>query len=204
MNLINKNLILTFILISIQFLDAQTSLPKDWYMLDKSKDGYYGVSAEKTISTLLKDKPSKTVVVAILDSGVDYKHEDLKDNMWVNPKEIPNNGKDDDKNGYIDDIHGWNFIGGKNGENVSVDNYEVVRLYGKMKYKFANADPDKISSADKKDYATFLKIKEEVESRRNAAKEALDQIEQSESLVKNAIQSAVKVIQKIYQWVWQY
>ncbi len=194
MNLINKNLILTFILISIQFLDAQTSLPKDWYMLDKSKDGYYGVSAEKTISTLLKDKPSKTVVVAILDSGVDYKHEDLKDNMWVNPKEIPNNGKDDDKNGYIDDIHGWNFIGGKNGENVSVDNYEVVRLYGKMKYKFANADPDKISSADKKDYATFLKIKEEVESRRNAAKEALDQIEQSESLVKNAIQSAVKAL----------
>lgn len=95
------------------------------------------------------------MVVAILDSGVDYKHEDLKDNMWVNPKEIPNNGKDDDKNGYIDDIHGWNFIGGKNGENVSVDNYEVVRLYGKMKYKFANADPDKISSADKKTMQHF-------------------------------------------------
>ena len=55
-----------------------------------------------------------------IDSGIDWKHEDLKDIMWVNQDEIPDNGKDDDNNGYIDDIHGWNFIGGEDGRGQSI------------------------------------------------------------------------------------
>ncbi|MGD1872075.1 MAG: S8 family serine peptidase [Mastigocoleus sp.] len=49
------------------------------------------------------------VVVAVLDTGVDYQHEDLKDNIWINSGEIADNGRDDDGNGYIDDVYGWNF-----------------------------------------------------------------------------------------------
>jgi subtilisin family serine protease len=56
------------------------------------------------------EKGSRDVVVAVIDSGIDYNHEDLKDNMWQNPGEIPDNGVDDDNNGFIDDIYGWDFF----------------------------------------------------------------------------------------------
>ena len=193
MNLYSKLLALLLANLTLTIY-AQNPLPNNWHSLDKKENGYYGVSAEKAIQSTLKDRKSKTVVVAILDSGVEYKHEDLKDNMWVNPKEIPNNGRDDDQNGYIDDIHGWNFIGGKNGENVSSDNLEVTRLYAKLKYKYDKADPDKISKADKKSYEEFLKLKEEVESHRQTATEALAGIQKSETMVKNAIQAAIKAL----------
>ena len=84
-------------------------------------------------SKFLKDKKTKTVIVAIIDSGIDIEHEDLAENIWVNPGEIPNNGLDDDKNGYVDDVHGWNFIGGPNGKNVGPDSYEATRVYGSLK-----------------------------------------------------------------------
>ena len=104
--------IYTLLALLVSFLSsvtAQDAVPKNWFHLDKSKDGFNGVSSDRTYKELLKGRKSKTVVVAILDSGVDADHEDLKSVMWTNPKEIPNNGKDDDSNGYIDDIHGWNF-----------------------------------------------------------------------------------------------
>lgn len=56
-------------------------------------------------------KGSTQVTIAILDSGTDWEHEDLRDNIWTNPNEIPDNGIDDDGNGKIDDIHGWDFVG---------------------------------------------------------------------------------------------
>lgn len=88
-----------------------TEIPKDWFLRDPETDKVQGLSVEKTYSTLLKDKPSLTVTVAVIDSGIDFEHEDLKDVMWINPKEIDGNGIDDDKNGYVDDIYGWSFIG---------------------------------------------------------------------------------------------
>jgi subtilisin family serine protease len=91
--------------------------PDNWFNLDESKDGVRGVSTEEAYKTVLKGKKSRTVVVAVIDSGVDIEHEDLKDVIWVNKGEIPDNGKDDDGNGYIDDVHGWNFIGGADGKH---------------------------------------------------------------------------------------
>jgi len=86
---------------------------KRWSHLDLEKDSIPGMSVDKAYAELLKNKKGTKVIVGVIDTGVDINHEDLKSVIWTNKKEIPNNGKDDDKNGYIDDIHGWNFIGGK-------------------------------------------------------------------------------------------
>ena len=85
---------------------ASKEVPTDWYLKDPETDSVQGVSAERVYSTLLKGKPSRTVTVAVIDSGVDIEHEELKDNLWINEDEIPGNGLDDDKNGYVDDVHG--------------------------------------------------------------------------------------------------
>ncbi|MDQ3141579.1 MAG: S8 family peptidase [Bacteroidota bacterium] len=175
-------------IIQKNYLVAQSSLPKDWYLLDYDQHKFHGISLDKVYEQVLKGRKSKTVIVAVLDSGVEADHEDLKENMWVNPKEIPGNGKDDDNNGYVDDIHGWNFIGGKDGRNVESDTYESTRLYAKLKYKYDNADPDKIASQQKKEYDMFLKVKKEVEGRRKAAESNLEQMGQSEKFIMEAIQ----------------
>lgn len=134
------------------------TVPNDWFLLDPATDKVQGVSSEKTYQTLLKGKKSKTVLVAVIDSGIDIDHEDLKDIMWVNTDEIPGNGVDDDKNGYIDDIHGWSFIGGKNG-NVDQDTYEVTREYARLKPVYENADEKKIGKKKKAEYEYWKKVK---------------------------------------------
>ncbi len=95
---------------------------KVWPHQDLLANGVPGISLDKAYE-LLKGRKSKTVVVGVIDSGIDINHEDLKDVIWTNPKEIPNNGIDDDKNGYIDDIHGWNFLG-----DIYEENMEYVRI----------------------------------------------------------------------------
>jgi len=107
--------------------------------------------------------------VAVIDSGIDAEHEDLKDIMWVNADEIPNNGKDDDNNGYIDDIHGWNFIGGADGKNVAHDNLEVTRLYRDLHKVYKDSDQSQLSKKAKKEYDKYLKLKKEIDKNRSEA-----------------------------------
>ncbi|HJY23749.1 MAG TPA: S8 family serine peptidase, partial [Hanamia sp.] len=137
--------------------------PHDWHQLDRSETGYYGISLNKAYD-LLKGKKSKTVVVAVIDSGIDTLQEDLKPVLWKNPGEIPGNGIDDDHNGYIDDVFGWNFIGGKDGRNVKQDSYEAARVYWKLKDKFGDNIPDTntLKGDEKNEAITFLKAKEKV------------------------------------------
>jgi len=146
-----------------------TQIPADWFLRDPETDHLQGVSAERTYNTLLKGKSSRTVLVAVIDSGIDIEHEDLKDIIWTNTKEIAGNGIDDDKNGYVDDVHGWNFIGGKTG-NVSDDTYELTREYVRLKNKFENADEKKIGKKEKADYELWKKIKPEFEEASAKAK----------------------------------
>ncbi len=157
-------------LLSPIFLFAQA--PDNWFHMDAS-EGYNGVSSDKAYSELLSGKSSKTVVVAIIDSGMDADHEDLADNMWVNQDEIPGNNIDDDNNGYVDDIHGWNFIGGPKG-NVNEDTYEVTRLYAKYKYKYENADRSQLSSSDKVEYDNFKIYEAAVNEELTTAKDRLE------------------------------
>jgi subtilisin family serine protease len=181
------------IILVIGGLNAQFGPPQDWIQLDKTEDGFMGVSAKKSYSDLLVNKTSQPVIVAIIDSGIDIEHEDLEGNIWVNTKEIPDNGIDDDKNGYIDDVNGWNFIGGANGVNINHETLEVTRIYSKLNGRFANVeDPYNLSSKDKKDYALYLKVKEEVENKRASAQKNLDQVMETKDAY-NAFLSALSM-----------
>ncbi|MFM8912588.1 MAG: S8 family peptidase [Flammeovirgaceae bacterium] len=140
----------------------KNSVPENWYLLDPETDSVQGVSAEKAYATLLKGQPSKTILVAVIDSGIDIDHEDLKNVIWINEKEIAGNGIDDDKNGYVDDVHGWNFIGGKNG-NVNADTYELTREYLRLEKKFASLDTTKLNKKLATEFAGFKKIKDKYE-----------------------------------------
>ncbi|HEU4573516.1 MAG TPA: S8 family peptidase [Chitinophagaceae bacterium] len=134
-------------------------VPRGWHLLDLQKDGFYGISLDKAYDFLKAKKiKSKPVVVAVIDSGIDTTHEDLKSVLWTNPGEIPGNGIDDDKNGYVDDIHGWNFLGGRDGRNVKEDSYEAARVYHMYKDKFENiTDTSTLDSHDRALYDMWKK-----------------------------------------------
>lgn len=126
-----------------------------WYHEDFSSSNIYGVNTQNAYKYLdakgLKPTP---VIVAVLDSGVEVDHPGLKPNMWRNPNEVPGNGKDDDGNGYVDDIHGWNFLGGKNAD-VKVDNMEVTRIVKKYQSLFEGPDSAKNKANQAKMPAEF-------------------------------------------------
>ncbi len=134
----------------------------DWYNLDFAADDVVGISANKIYTIVDKDK-IRPVIVAVIDDGVDINHPDLKGRIWVNEKEIPGNGIDDDGNGYIDDVNGWNFLGNPNGENVKHETLEITRLYRQSKDRFENVDPNNVPRSDRKDYAKYLEYKSEYE-----------------------------------------
>jgi cell wall-associated protease len=131
-----------------------------WHLKDKEKGGYQGISLDKAYEFLkAKNKKSTKVIVAVIDSGIDTTHEDLKPILWTNTKEVAGNGVDDDKNGYVDDIHGWNYLGGANNTSVKQDSYEGARVYHgfKSKYKGKEIDKTKLSKADLYEYEMWKK-----------------------------------------------
>lgn len=145
---------------------------KGWHHGDLDSNGVYGTSTERAYKELLKiNPPKKKIIVAVIDSGIDTAHEDLKPVLWVNKKEIPNNGIDDDKNGYKDDVHGWNFIGGRDGRNVGKDSYEGARLYYRLKKVFGTDTVNEKSLDEEKatQYKLYKKVAAQLE---NQAKEA--------------------------------
>ena len=121
---------------------------KGWHLLNYQQDGYFGTGVKEAYK-LLAGRKNTTVIIAVIDSGIDTLHEDLKPILWTNPKEIPGNGKDDDGNGYIDDIHGWNFCGASNGENMAVNTHEIARVYHHWKKEFEGKQASEIA-ADRK------------------------------------------------------
>lgn len=153
---------------------AQKSAPENWFNLDLKTDHVAGVSTEKAHNALLKSKKSVTVIVGVLDSGVDEDHEDLKNIMWINAGEIPGNGQDDDRNGYVDDIYGWNFIGGKDGKNVEHDSYEMTRLYKKLNTKFENMVESSMTPSEKAEFDEFLILKVEFLQKLDESRTMLD------------------------------
>jgi subtilisin family serine protease len=154
---------------------------KNWQALDPSSDKVLGISLQKAYDYLSSNNKKATpIIVAVLDSGIDTAHEDLKNILWTNTKEIPGNGIDDDKNGYIDDVHGWNFLGGKNGQSVKRAPDERSRIYHKYKAKFGNPllDTNTLSTSDKIVFKTWKKTETEL----NFSEEEKDQLKYVEML----------------------
>ncbi len=129
--------------------------PRNWHEMDLKTDGYYGISLNNAYK-FLKGKKSKTIIVATIDSGVDTLQKDLKSILWTNPKEIPGNGIDDDHDGYVDDVHGWDFLGGPNGKADFNETTEEVREYAKLKNKYSNTSD---ATSNPKEYAYWMKVK---------------------------------------------
>ncbi len=136
-----------------------------WHWKDLEKDGVHGVSLFKA-QQLLKDlklKPTP-IIIAILDGGIDTAHPQIKPMLWNNPKEIPGNALDDDKNGYVDDVHGWNFLGNAAGQNINKASDEKSRIYHRYKNEFKQ---DKLDSAawdvkKKQDFYTWQQAAAEI------------------------------------------
>ncbi|TXK49269.1 S8 family serine peptidase [Pontibacter qinzhouensis] len=137
----------------------------DWYNRSATQDKIQGVGVDRAYKELLPTKqPKKKIVVAVIDSGLDINHEDLQGKVWVNKKEIPGNGIDDDNNGYVDDVHGWSFLGNAAGENIRYETYEYIRIYRKLAPVYQHIAAVEAVPADKQEeYKTFLRCQEKYE-----------------------------------------
>lgn len=134
--------------------------PQDWHHLDEEESQFRGISSQRAYENLLKGKsPKEEVVVAVIDGGVDIDHEDLKEVIWVNEDEIPNNQKDDDGNGYVDDVYGWNFIGGPDGKNVEHDTFELTRIYRDLHPQFSEIDTTMLSKEKREELEYYKEIR---------------------------------------------
>lgn len=149
---------------------------KRWSHLDIITDTIPGMSVDKAYAELLKGKKGVKVIVGIVDSGVDIEHPDLAAAIWTNPKEIPGNGIDDDNNGFIDDIHGWNFLG-----DITKENLEYERI---------------IKDKSLVDEATYLKAKALNDKKVAEATEGRTQLESMMMAVNNSDEVIKKELKK--------
>jgi cell wall-associated protease len=162
--------------LSAQTMPAvQADPPKNWHTMDLKTDGFYGISLNNAYQ-FIKGKKSKTVVVATIDSGIDTAQRDLQGILWVNPKEIAGNGIDDDHNGYKDDVHGWNFLGGSGGKCDFTETTEEVREYNRLKTKYAGVST--ATTGNEKEYAYWLSVKSTFDETVAKASAELPQIQQ--------------------------
>jgi len=152
--------------------EAQT---ENWASYDLVTDTIPGMSVDRAYNEIIKRRKGKMVIVGVIDSGIDIEHEDLKNVIWTNKDEIAGNGKDDDNNGYIDDIHGWNFLGDVVGENM-----EYARYIKKLAPKYNGKTEASVSAADRAEFALFQKAKAEYEK---DSKEAIANKSQYEQIL---------------------
>ncbi len=143
----------------------------DWQHKDLEKESVFGISAGKAYAELLNTRKPAAVLVAVIDDGVDTAHAALKTKRWKNPQEV-RNGKDDDGNGYIDDVYGWNFIGGKNG-NVEFDNLELTRLIRADKAMYDSLAFSDVPVHHRERYRAYRELKKQHEEELQHSETAL-------------------------------
>ncbi len=164
----------------VKIADLDEEQLKDWPTKDIQADTIPGMSVEETYTQLITGK-GNSIIVAVIDSGVDIEHEDLKNVIWTNADEIPGNGIDDDKNGYIDDVHGWNFLG-----DIVDEQLEKARIVQKYDAQFNGKTEDQIPSAQKELFKTYTRAKAEIDTESNELKQQVTQYEGLMAAVKTA------------------
>lgn len=164
---------------------------KAWGASDLITDTIPGMSVAKAYAELLVKRKGQKVIVGVIDSGIDITHEDLKNVIWVNKDEIAGNGKDDDNNGYVDDIHGWNFLG-----DIVEENMEYVRYLKKLSPRFDGKTEASVGAADRADFILYQKAKAEYEKETQDALGAKAQYEQILSQVKPSHAAMSKTLGK--------
>ncbi|MEM6343671.1 MAG: S8 family peptidase [Bacteroidota bacterium] len=165
--------------------DVPTDQRTHWHHAAPNASTLEGVSTLEAYERL-KGKKTKTIVVAIIDSGVDVEHEDLKDKIWVNEDEIPDNGIDDDQNGFVDDIHGWNFLGNAEGENIVMANLESTRIYRKYRNEFEGKSASDFQGDELALFNTYNEARDAVLAERKEMQEyqqIIDQISETYEII---------------------
>lgn len=164
---------------------------KGWGGADLISDTIPGMSVQKTYSEIIKNKKGKKVIVAVIDSGVDIHHEDLDDVIWTNEDEIPNNNRDDDNNGYVDDVHGWNFLG-----DAVEENMEYVRILKRLKPKFDGVPASAVKPENKEEFDLYMRAKAEYDKEYNEALGLKNQYEGIHQQLKMAHQAVAQKLGK--------
>ena len=167
--------------IPLKVQDLSEAQLKDWTNADLLTDTIPGMSVNKAYAEIIKSNRPSPVIVGVVDSGVDIDHEDLKNVIWTNTDEVPGNGKDDDKNGYIDDIHGWNFLG-----DAVAENMEYTRIYKRLKPKYEGKPESSISTADREEYKLYKAARAEYEKEYKESVETRDQYLQIQQQITTA------------------
>ncbi|MFT5891755.1 MAG: cell wall-associated protease [Dokdonia sp.] len=160
---------------------------KSWGTKDLIKDTIPGMSVEKTYTEILPEKSGTQTIVAVIDSGIDINHEDLKNVIWTNPKEIAGNGKDDDNNGYVDDIHGWNFLG-----DIETEQLELARIIDRYDTVFKGKTVAQIPSNRKKIFNTYQKARTE----RNRKYGELQAFKQDRTQILKQVKASHNIVSK--------
>ncbi len=176
---------------------SQTVKPKikDWHYLDYQKDGYMGISLNQAYE-LLKGRKSEPVIVAVIDSGIDTLQPDLQPVLWKNPKEIPNNGIDDDGNGLIDDYHGWNYLGAANGENLAISVSDIYRTYHRFKQQFENKKQKDIPDSLQWQYREWKRAGEKLDSKYAEANKNINLIRKNWEVLSETNKLMIQLLKK--------
>ncbi len=145
---------------------------KQWYLLDLETDATPGISLQKA-REFIADKKSDTIVIAVLDTAFDLEHEDLNSVFWTNEQEKANK-LDDDGNGLVDDIYGWNYLAGSGGANPIYQNYEVVRVV-RFYEDYFNRNSDTLSAENKANYLLYKRAKKVLNKKRNTITSVIEQ-----------------------------
>lgn len=192
--------VMAFGFVSTIFGQADKSI-LNWY-----NGKYPGMQTEKVYKKL-KNKKTTTVVVAVIDSGIDVEHKDLEGKIWVNLKEIPNNKIDDDKNGYVDDIHGWNFLGNPSGQNQARAGLEKTRIYKRLKNKYEKNESGDFVEKNISEYELYKRLQIEISQEKEQNEAFLKQMDQLSliltivpSLVQNVLGKTEYSVKDLEKW----
>lgn len=161
-----KSLLFPAILLGTSLFAQQYA--KGWHLQYSPKDTLFGIDLNTALKEVPQPSTAKPVIVAVIDGGVDISHPDIAPNLWINKAEVPNNGVDDDHNGYVDDIYGWDFLGSAS-EDIQYDNLESTRKLRELGKKFEGKKSSQIAKADKADYKLYKKLISEHEKEEKVA-----------------------------------